>query len=82
LVIYERIHIKWIRNKALEETLEQMKAEDRNTKYICIGPVNKAINMLCMFYAYGADVWFGGFDASNVICSTNLCITSHCYIAL
>eukprot|EP00180_Rhodochaete_pulchella_P001886 Plantae.Rhodophyta-Rhodochaete_pulchella.ctg2831.p1 GENE.Plantae.Rhodophyta-Rhodochaete_pulchella.ctg2831~~Plantae.Rhodophyta-Rhodochaete_pulchella.ctg2831.p1 ORF type:complete len:565 (-),score=72.10 Plantae.Rhodophyta-Rhodochaete_pulchella.ctg2831:714-2375(-) len=49
LMWYEKYPSKWLREKALRETLEQIKAEDRNTKFICIGPVNKAINMLANY---------------------------------
>lgn len=52
---YEKWHSSWLRNKAMEETIAQMVAEDKNTKYICIGPVNKTLNMLCMYFHYGKD---------------------------
>lgn len=35
--------------------MEQIHAEDRNTNYICIGPVNKTMNMLCVYYHDGPD---------------------------
>ena len=35
--------------------MEQIHAEDRNTNYICIGPVNKTLNMLCVYYHDGPD---------------------------
>ncbi|CAH2034328.1 unnamed protein product [Thlaspi arvense] len=36
-----------LREKALRTTLEHIHYEDENTRYICIGPVNKVLNMLC-----------------------------------
>lgn len=38
---------KKLREKALSTTLEHIHYEDENTRYICIGPVNKVLNMLC-----------------------------------
>jgi len=55
LKMYERWHSSWLRQKALNEVMEQIHAEDQNTKHICIGPVNKAMNMLCCFYHDGPD---------------------------
>uniref|UniRef100_A0A7S1ES27 Terpene cyclase/mutase family member n=1 Tax=Timspurckia oligopyrenoides TaxID=708627 RepID=A0A7S1ES27_9RHOD len=37
---------KLLRPFALKETIRQVESEDRNTNWICIGPVNKVINML------------------------------------
>mmetsp|Transcript_18558 Transcript_18558/g.52140 ORF Transcript_18558/g.52140 Transcript_18558/m.52140 type:complete len:764 (-) Transcript_18558:390-2681(-) len=36
----------WLRKKALAECMKHIHYEDRNTRYVDIGPVNKAINML------------------------------------
>lgn len=36
----------WLRRKALAECMKHIHYEDRNTRYIDIGPVNKVINML------------------------------------
>jgi squalene/oxidosqualene cyclase-like protein len=41
----------WMRNKALESTLDHIRYEDKETHYIDIGPVNKCMDMLCEFYA-------------------------------
>jgi squalene/oxidosqualene cyclase-like protein len=41
----------WMRNKALESTLDHIRYEDKETNYIDIGPVNKCMDMLCEFYA-------------------------------
>ncbi|KAJ3696282.1 hypothetical protein LUZ60_001659 [Juncus effusus] len=36
-----------LRNKALDSVIQHIHYEDENTRYICIGPVNKVLNMLC-----------------------------------
>uniref|UniRef100_A0A803P5K5 Terpene cyclase/mutase family member n=1 Tax=Cannabis sativa TaxID=3483 RepID=A0A803P5K5_CANSA len=38
---------KKLREKALCAAMEHIHYEDENTRYICIGPVNKVLNMLC-----------------------------------
>ncbi|KAB1212040.1 Cycloartenol synthase 2 [Morella rubra] len=38
---------KKLREKALSTAMEHIHYEDENTRYICIGPVNKVLNMLC-----------------------------------
>ncbi|CAH9148216.1 unnamed protein product [Cuscuta epithymum] len=38
---------KKLRDKALRTVMEHIHYEDENTRYICIGPVNKVLNMLC-----------------------------------
>ncbi|KAL9377319.1 hypothetical protein Peur_031439 [Populus x canadensis] len=38
---------KKLREQALHTAMEHMHYEDENTRYICIGPVNKVLNMLC-----------------------------------
>jgi squalene/oxidosqualene cyclase-like protein len=48
---YEKIHWGWLRRKALAIALDHIHHEDLTTKYIDIGPVNKAINMLAVFYS-------------------------------
>jgi len=35
--------------------LRYLNAEDQQTDYINIGPVNKVINSICIWHAYGAD---------------------------
>lgn len=52
---YEKIHLKSIRKKALNFMLRYMEAEDLQTNYINIGPVNQVINSLCMWHVYGKD---------------------------
>ncbi|KAG8661307.1 cycloartenol synthase [Manihot esculenta] len=38
---------KRLRDKALNVAIEHIHYEDENTRYVCIGPVNKVLNMLC-----------------------------------
>ncbi|KAK8559695.1 hypothetical protein V6N13_016433 [Hibiscus sabdariffa] len=38
---------KKLREKAVQTAIEHIHYEDENTRYICIGPVNKVLNMLC-----------------------------------
>ncbi|KAL3642846.1 CRISPR-associated protein 1 [Castilleja foliolosa] len=38
---------KKLRERALTTVMEHIHYEDENTRYICIGPVNKVLNMLC-----------------------------------
>jgi squalene/oxidosqualene cyclase-like protein len=55
LSFYETHHSASLRDRALAEAMLQIDAEDESTDYICIGPVNKAINMLAVFWEHGAD---------------------------
>ncbi|GMQ07573.1 hypothetical protein CsSME_00051713 [Camellia sinensis var. sinensis] len=49
--VVEPILMRWpgkkLREKAIRMVMEHMHYEDENTRYICIGPVNKVLNMLC-----------------------------------
>ncbi|XP_052199211.1 cycloartenol synthase-like isoform X2 [Diospyros lotus] len=49
--IWEPLLMQWplsrLRERALRTVMEQVHYEDENTQYICIGPANKVINMLC-----------------------------------
>ncbi|XP_039684171.1 cycloartenol synthase isoform X2 [Medicago truncatula] len=36
-----------LRNKALDHVMKHIHYEDQNTNYICLGPVNKVLNMVC-----------------------------------
>lgn len=38
---------KRLREKAVKMVMDHVHYEDDNTRYICIGPVNKVLNMLC-----------------------------------
>ena len=52
---YEKIRCSWLRKKATDYILKYLNAEDEQTSYINIGPVNKAINSICIWHAYGKD---------------------------
>lgn len=39
----------------MEETVEQIKMEDENSFFLDIGPVNKVMNWLVVYYHYGKD---------------------------
>ncbi len=52
---YEKISCGWLRKKATDYILRYLNAEDQQTDYINIGPVNKVINSICIWHAYGAD---------------------------
>lgn len=49
--VVEPILMNWpgskLREKAVKTAIEHVHYEDENTRYICIGPVNKVLNMLC-----------------------------------
>ncbi|GAM17601.1 hypothetical protein SAMD00019534_007760 [Acytostelium subglobosum LB1] len=49
LGVYEGVHSKWLRDKAIDFTFDHIRYEDEQTKYIDIGPVNKTLNMLCVW---------------------------------
>lgn len=44
-----------IRDKAMAFVIEYIHAEDKQTNYVCIGPVNKALNMLSVYIDGGFD---------------------------
>ena len=46
LDMYEKIHVLNFRKEALAKCLEHINAEDENTKFACLGPVNKVMNMV------------------------------------
>jgi squalene/oxidosqualene cyclase-like protein len=52
---YERIHSKRWRKKALEYVNDYIDHEDIHTRYINIGPVNQAINSICVWHLHGKE---------------------------
>jgi len=44
LDVYERRVNRRIRRRALEHVLDQIRREDRNTQYLCIGPISKLLH--------------------------------------
>lgn len=43
----EKTYPKSLSKRALDVVLHQIDREDKNTSYICIGPINKLLNTLC-----------------------------------
>jgi squalene/oxidosqualene cyclase-like protein len=54
-----------LRQRALDFVLDQVRREDENTSYICIGPINKLLNALCWHYARPA--WRRGPQARGAL---------------
>jgi len=48
---YEAVAGKSLRDRANAFVLDQVRQEDENTNTICIGPINKVLNMLCWHFA-------------------------------
>jgi cycloartenol synthase len=55
LNIYEKRPFQFVRKRALKFILDYIRAEDEQTKFVDIGPVNKAINMLAIWTAEGSN---------------------------
>ena len=53
LIAYERVHSAVFREKALKEVLFLVEAENANTDFLCLGPVNFAVNMVVAFATEG-----------------------------
>lgn len=53
LSIYEKSPIQYFRKKSQAFVLDQIRAEDKNTSFACLGPVNKMMNMLVCFVVDG-----------------------------
>ena len=47
---------QYVRQRGLEFSIEYMNAEDLQTNFIDIGPVNKVLNMISHFHASGGDL--------------------------
>ncbi|KAK7244072.1 hypothetical protein RIF29_38890 [Crotalaria pallida] len=45
--LLKRWPYSYLRQKALDHVMQHIHYEDENTNYICIGPVNKVLNMVC-----------------------------------
>uniref|UniRef100_A0A8C5QGC3 Terpene cyclase/mutase family member n=1 Tax=Leptobrachium leishanense TaxID=445787 RepID=A0A8C5QGC3_9ANUR len=55
LNIYESYHLTSLRRHAVNELYDHIKADDRFTKCISIGPISKVINMLVRWHVDGTD---------------------------
>ncbi|GAA5981225.1 hypothetical protein JCM11641_005617 [Rhodosporidiobolus odoratus] len=53
LDIYDRFAPSFIRDLALDRAYDLVKMEDENTAYQTVGPVSKAMNMLCRWHREG-----------------------------
>ena len=51
MLSYEHAHSKRWRRRALDAVLDHIDREDRNTSYLCIGPVNKLYHTLVWHFA-------------------------------
>ena len=47
--------LRFVRRRGLAFAAEYMAAEDLQTNFVCIGPVNKGLNMLACYHAAGCD---------------------------
>lgn len=52
---YERIYSKRLRRNALKYVSDYIDHEDIHTRYINIGPVNQAINSICVWHHHGPE---------------------------
>eukprot|EP00051_Salpingoeca_urceolata_P031664 m.12497 g.12497 ORF g.12497 m.12497 type:complete len:725 (+) comp4271_c0_seq2:368-2542(+) len=52
---YERFRSSSLRQRALDWVYEVLRKEDEFTNYICIGPVNKVLNMLAVWIREGPE---------------------------
>lgn len=52
---YEKIHLTSLRKKALNFIGRYIDAEDKQTRYINIGPVNQVLNTLCVWHRHGNE---------------------------
>jgi squalene/oxidosqualene cyclase-like protein len=50
---YEKYHIGFFRRKALDFLIKYIGAEDEQTNFVDIGPVNKVVNMIARWHADG-----------------------------
>ncbi|KAI8928054.1 terpenoid cyclases/protein prenyltransferase alpha-alpha toroid [Entophlyctis helioformis] len=52
---YEYLPNSIVRSYAVNEAIRQIRMEDKNTNYLNLGPVNKAMNLLVMYVVDGPD---------------------------
>ncbi|GAA5852349.1 hypothetical protein JCM8547_006750 [Rhodosporidiobolus lusitaniae] len=59
LDVYDRFAPSFVREKALEKAYRLVVMEDENTGYQTVGPVSKAMNMLCRWHKEGpnSEAW-------------------------
>ena len=49
LRLYEKVHSSFLRNKSVAECLKHIVYDDCTTNFVCLGPVNKTLNLVVMF---------------------------------
>lgn len=49
--VYEKLRLGGLRQRALDEVLEQIRGEDLATDFICIGPINQVLNAVVWHFA-------------------------------
>lgn len=52
---FEKIHLKGLRKRALQYVSDYIDHEDLHTRYINIGPVNQAMNSICVWHRHGKE---------------------------
>ncbi len=52
---YEKLSLAKWREKALNYILDGINAEDEQTNFINLGPVNQVLNSICIYHAYGKN---------------------------
>eukprot|EP01064_Diplonema_japonicum_P013973 TRINITY_DN21501_c0_g1_i1.p1 TRINITY_DN21501_c0_g1~~TRINITY_DN21501_c0_g1_i1.p1 ORF type:complete len:786 (+),score=145.03 TRINITY_DN21501_c0_g1_i1:36-2393(+) len=53
LRLYEKVHLKGLRSRALKLSIDHIKYDDVTTNFICLGPVNKVLNLVAIYAAEG-----------------------------
>ncbi|GAA5934711.1 hypothetical protein JCM3775_002035 [Rhodotorula graminis] len=53
--LYDRVAPSWVRKKALDRAYRLVVMEDENTAFQTVGPVSKAMNMLCRWIQEGPE---------------------------
>jgi len=62
----------YFRKKGLEFSIEYMKAEDLQTNFIDIGPVNKVLNMLSMYHYHNTTAKKDDSDTENILIAKHM----------
>lgn len=61
--VLEPVFMRWpakrLREKALDTVMQHIHYEDENTRYICIGPVNKVLDILMMHIINSDNLLYG-----------------------
>lgn len=82
LSLYEKVCIPYFRNWAVETGIDHIRYEDEQTHGICIGPVNKAMDMLVVYYADGPESVTALSSSSSLSCLLFRAIVVWCVMTL